>query len=332
MTRSTTMKFSGLIAAALLALSGCGVSNSGGGSGGDADSTASDKDWTGCEPGSESGDLDSLDHDKDKTVNFAVFNGWDETYASVYVLKNLLERDGYTINVKELEAGPAYQAVAKGDIDFHTDMMMPTTHASYYDQVKDDIELQGCWYGAAQNTIAVNEDSPAQTIGDLKDMADDYDNTLYGIEAGAGLTKATKEKVIPDYSLEQLDYRISSTPAMLAQVKKSTVAGDNVAVTLWHPHWAYSKFPLRDLKDPENSLGEKEILYSVGNKESVDKFPFVSQAVKNLALSEEKLADLEALMFSEDEYNGEDPDEAVAEWLDDNPDFVKDFRAGKLDG
>jgi glycine betaine/proline transport system substrate-binding protein len=331
MKRSTTMKISSLLAAVMLTLSACGASNSGG-SGSDTDSTAGDKDWTDCKPGSAGKDLDSLDPDDDKTVNFAVFNGWDETYASVYVLKNLLERDGYTINIKELEAGPAYQAVAKGDIDFHTDMMMPTTHASYFEQVKDDIDVQGCWYGAAQNTIAVNEDSPAKTIADLKDMADDYGNTLYGIEAGAGLTKATKEKVIPDYELEGLDYKISSTPAMLAQVKKATDAGDNVAVTLWHPHWAYSKFPLRDLKDPEKSLGEKEILYNVGNKDSVEKFPFVSQAVQNLAMSEETLADLEALMFSEDEYNGENPEQAVAEWLDDNPDFVKDFRAGSLEG
>lgn len=331
MKRSSTLKLGAAIAAVLLTLSACGASNSGG-SGSDDDTAAGDRDWTDCRPGSESGDLDSLEPDDDKTVDFAVFNGWDETYASVYVLKNLLERDGYTINIKELEAGPAYQAVAKGDIDFHTDLMMPTTHASYFDQVKDDIDVQGCWYGAAQNTIAVNEDSPAKSISDLKDMADDYDNTLYGIEAGAGLTKATKEKVIPDYGLESLEYKISSTPAMLAQVKKSTDAGDNIAVTLWHPHWAYSKFPMRDLEDPENSLGEKEILYNVGNKESVEKFPFVSQAVKNLAMSEDTLADLEALMFSEDEYNGENPEKAVAEWLDDNPDFVDDFRTGKLEG
>lgn len=332
MTRSTPMKLASLMAATLLGLSACGATNSGGGSGGDSDAEASDRDWTACQPGSEAEDLDSLDPDDDKTVHFAVFNGWDETYASVHVLKNLLERDGYTINIKELEAGPAYQAVAKGDVDFHTDLMMPTTHSAYFDQVKDDIDVQGCWYGAAQNTIAVNEDSPAQSISDLKDMADEYDNTLYGIEAGAGLTKATKENVIPDYGLEQLEYKISSTPAMLAQVKKSTDAGDNVAVTLWHPHWAYSKFPMRDLRDPENSLGEKEILYNVGNKESVEKFPYVAQAVKNLAMSEDTLADLEALMFSEDEYDGDNPEKAVAEWLDDNPDFVEDFRAGELEG
>src|SRR5699024_5120659 len=60
--------------------------------------------------------------------------------------------------------------------------------------------------------------------------------------------------------------------------------------------------------------------------------PYVAQAVKNFAMSEEQLADLEALMFSEDEYNGENLEDAVAEWLYDNPDFVDDYRAGYLAG
>lgn len=326
------MRIGGIAAVAVLMMSACGVSNSGGGSTDDSDSAAADMDWSKCAPGAAGADLDSLEVDEDKNVKFAVFNGWDETYASVYTIKNLLEQDGYNVEVQELEAGPAYNGVATGDIDFHMDMMMPTTHASYFDEVQDDIDVQGCWYGAAQNTIAVNEDSPAKSIDDLKTMADEYDNTLYGIEAGAGLTKATKDNVIPDYGLESLEYKISSTPAMLAQVKKSTEAGENVAVTLWHPHWAYNKFPIRDLEDPKNSLGDKEILYSIGNKDSVEKFPFVSQAVKNFAMTEEQLADLEALMVSEDGYNGEDPEKAVAEWLGDNPDFAKDFRAGTLEG
>ncbi|MCY6488430.1 hypothetical protein OYG14_12980, partial [Actinobacillus pleuropneumoniae] len=86
--------------------------------------------------------------------------------------------------------------------------------------------------------IAVNKDSKARTIGDLKTMGDEYDNTLYGIEAGAGLTKATKDSAIPKYGLKNLSFKISSTPAMLAQLKKSTSAGQDIAVTLWRPHWA----------------------------------------------------------------------------------------------
>src|SRR5699024_12656447 len=125
--RCALLKLGALSAASVRPRSAGGVRNSGGSSGDDSASAAGDRDWPACEPGSDSEDLDSLDPDDDKNVTFAVFNGWDETYASVYTLTNLLERDGYTVDIQELEAGPAYQAVSVGDIDFHTDMMMPTT-------------------------------------------------------------------------------------------------------------------------------------------------------------------------------------------------------------
>ena len=92
----------------------------------------------------------------------------------------------------------------------------------------------------------MNEDSEAQTIEDLKSMSGDYGNTIYGIEPGAGLSKAAKQAV-EDYELSDMDLKLSSTPAMLAQLKKSTEADKDVAVTLWRPHWAYDAFPVRDL-------------------------------------------------------------------------------------
>src|SRR5699024_8339972 len=115
--RSTILKLGSLAAASVLTLSACGARNSGGSSGDDSASAAGDRDWTACEPASDSEHLDSLDPDADNNATFAVFSGWDGTYASVYTLTNLLERAGYTAATQELEAGPAYQAVSVGDID-----------------------------------------------------------------------------------------------------------------------------------------------------------------------------------------------------------------------
>lgn len=195
--------FVSTLAAAALVLSACGASNSGGGDD-PAKASSTDQDWSDCTPGSESEDATEVGVDDDKNITMAVFNGWDETFATVYLLKNVLEEDGYTVDVPELEAGPAYQALARGDVDFITDAWLPLTHSSYIDQVGDQTSPQGCWYDTARNTIAVSEDSPAKSIEDLKEMGDEYDNTIVGIEAGAGLTKAVKENVIPDYGLNQL--------------------------------------------------------------------------------------------------------------------------------
>lgn len=322
----------GSLAAAALMLSACGASNSeGGGEGDDAAGTQSiDQDWTKCQPGSESKDVADVGVDDDKNVTMAVFNGWDETYATVYLLKNVLEADGYTVDVPELEAGPAYQALARGDVDFITDAWLPLTHSSYLEQVGEDISPQGCWYDTARNTIAVNEDSPAKSIEDLKTMGDEYNNTIVGIEAGAGLTKATKERVIPEYGLDNIEHKISSTAAMLAALQKATDSGDNIAVTLWRPHWAYDAFPVRDLEDPKKALGENEIIYNFGNNDSIEEYPYVGQMLKNFVFPDEDLASLENVMFSSEHFNGENHDEAVTEWLKDNPDFADKLRKGEL--
>lgn len=44
-------------------------------------------------------------------------------------------------------------------------------------------------------TLAVNEDSPAQTLSDLAEMGEDYDNTIVGIEPDAGLMRLTQDSV-----------------------------------------------------------------------------------------------------------------------------------------
>ncbi|WP_209370303.1 glycine betaine ABC transporter substrate-binding protein [Brevibacterium renqingii] len=331
MKTTTLTKLGGILAASALALSACGASNSGGepaGGGGD-ETNADGKDWSQCTPGEGSKDVADLEDDE-KTVSLGIFNGWDESYATVYLIKNVLEEDGYKVETKELDAGPMFTGVAKGDIDFFTDGWLPLTHESYIEQYGDKLVDHGCWYDNAKLTIAVSEDSPAKEIGDLKDMGDEYNNILYGIDAGAGLTKTTKEKAIPEYGLDNLEFKISSTPAMLAQLKKSTEAGENVAVTLWRPHWAYDAFPVRDLKDPKGAMGDAERIFSFSGKDAADEHPYVSQLLQNLVLDDDHLASLENLMFSDEHYGGDDHEKAVAEWLKDNPDFVDQWKKGEL--
>ncbi|BDZ42887.1 hypothetical protein GCM10025865_21860 [Paraoerskovia sediminicola] len=156
-------------------------------------------------------------------------------------------------------------------------------------------------------------------------MADDYDNRLVGIEAGAGLTKITQEEVIPTYGLEDMDYVISSTPAMLAELKGATDKGENVAVTLWRPHWAYDEFPIRDLEDPEGTLGDAEEIHMWGASDFADRYPQLTEWLANFTLTDEQLFSLENMMFNSDEYS--DEDEAAAAWLEENPTFVDDLKA-----
>lgn len=323
-----------LAATGALALAGCGASNSGGegGEGGSGDSKGSDTAaaFTDCTVGESfaAAEGEGTGEDKDTELTIGAFNGWDESFATAHLLKAVLEEEGYTVKVEAYEAAPAFAGVAAGDIDIITDVWMPVTHPQYIDQFGDDMEHMGCWYDSARLALAVNEDSPAQSIEDLPDMADEYGGKIYGIEPGAGLTLATQNKAIPQYGLDQYEFVVSSTPAMLTQVRKATSSNENVVVTLWHPHWAYSSFPMRDLEDPKGAMGDAEILSSAARSGFSADSPRAAQIVKNLTLNDKELSRLEALMM--DKYDGEDHDAAIADWLNENPDFTKNLKSGEL--
>jgi len=266
--------------------------------------------------------------DGDKgTISIGIPAGWDEGVAVSYLWKAMLEDEGYTVKTENADIGVIFTSLAgDGGYNLLFDGWLPTTHKDYYEKYGDDIEDLGVWYDQATLNIAVNEDSPAQTIGDLKDMADQYNDRLVGIDPGAGLTRQTKENVIPEYGLENLEFVISSTSAMLAELKSATDSGENIAVTLWHPHWAYDAFPIRDLEDPKGALGDAEKIHTFANEGFSDEFPDIAEAIGNFKLSDEQLASLENLMLNENE--GNKNEESAATWLEDNPDFQENLLGG----
>jgi len=276
---------------------------------------------------SDGDDGGSANGGDEKEITIGIPSGWDEGIAVSNLWAAVLDEKGYDVETKTADIGVVFTGLAGGDMDVLFDTWLPITHADYVDKFGDDISDLGTWYDDAKLTIAVNEDSPAQTIGDLAKYADDYGNKLVGIEAGAGLTKVTKENAIPTYGLEDLDYTISSTPAMLAELKGAVDKGNNIAVTLWRPHWAYDEFPIRDLEDPEGTMGDAEQIHTYGTADFADRYPELAGWLKNFTLDDEQLFSLENLMFNNEEYS-DDPEAAVQAWLKDNPDFVDQVTGG----
>ncbi len=271
------------------------------------------------------GDGGSSAQAEDKNVRIAIHNGWDEGIAVSYLFKNILESEGYTVETDNLDPGVVYTSLSAGDHDVNFDMWLPITHEDYLEKFGDDLEQLGVWYDQAKLTIVVNEDSPAQSLADLNDHADVYGSRIVGIEAGAGLTRLTQDEAIPTYGLEDWDFVISSTPAMLAELKGATDAGDDLVATLWRPHWAYDEFPVRDLEDPENAMGDAEEIHTVGRLGFGEDFPEVADWIEAFELNDDQLFSLENIMFNENE--GNKNEESVEEWLEANPDFVDELKA-----
>lgn len=250
------------------------------------------------------------------------YMAWDEAIAVSHLWQHILEEKGYQVQLKNLEAGLVYGGLAGGDIDLFLDGWLPQTHASYLEKYGDKLEKLGVWYEGASLSIAVPKYvEGVESLADLAGRADTFGGEIIGIEPGAGLTKATQEKVLPGYGLDgTMKLKTSSTPAMLAALDGAIADKKPIVVTLWHPHWAYAKYELRDLADPKGALGAAEQINTFARKGFGKDFPEVTKMLQQFKMDSPQLASLEDLMFNT--HKG-DEKKAVEEWLKANPDYLK---------
>ena len=299
----------GLVVLALVA-GGMGLF---GGAGGSGDTTANDKNV---------GDGEKI------SIGYIP---WDEGVASTYLWKEILEQRGFEVEAKQLDAGPLYTALAQGDIDFQTDAWLPTTHAEYWKKYGDRLDDLGTWYEETTLELTV----PAymediNSLADLKGKAGLFDGKITGIESSAGEMALLKSKVLKEYGL-QGEYEVvdSSTPAMLAELKRAMSREEPVVVTLWSPHWAYNDLDLKKLEDPKGAWGEGDGVHTLSRKGFAGDNPVVGDWLKNFSMTEEQLTSLEAEINKAGK--GEQQN-AVRTWLKSNPGVVDELAPVESDG
>src|SRR5699024_10552009 len=187
---------------------------------------------------------------------------WEEGIAVSELWAYVLEEEGYDVNLEYADPAPVYSGLSTNDYNVTLDAWLPVTHADYVEEYDDDIVDLGTWNEESSLHLAVNEDAPIDSIDELADHADEFNNQIIGIDPGAGITQLTESETIPTYGLDDMEFTTSGTPAMLQELESSIEAGENVVVTLWRPHWAYEACPVRDIEDPEETLGDVPYLRS----------------------------------------------------------------------
>ncbi|MEU8529684.1 MULTISPECIES: ABC transporter permease/substrate binding protein [Streptomyces] len=243
---------------------------------------------------------------------------WDEGIASTFLWKELLERRGFEVDTKQLEAGSLYTGLAGGQIDFQTDSWLPVTHAQYWDKYKNQLEDMGSWYGPTSLELSVpSYMKGVDSLDDLKGKSGQFKGRIIGIEPSAGMMGILKDKVLKDYGLEG-EYKVvdGSTPGMLAELKRAYDKKEPVVVTLWSPHWAYSTYDLKKLKDPKGSWGKGDGVHTLARKGFAAENPEAGAWLKNFKMTEQQLTGLEAKI--QETGKGKEQ-EAVRAWLKENP-------------
>lgn len=262
---------------------------------------------TACSSG---GEESSGSNDKSITIGWIP---WDEDVAVTYLWKGILENKGYKVDLVQADAGPVFEGLSSGDIDVFLDAWLPVTHSDYWEQYGDNLEQLSVWYDDARLTWAVPSYVDIDSIEDLKDQSGTFDSRIIGIEPGAGLTRISKDAVMPGYGLDNYTLVEGSTTAMLAELDRSINRDEPVVVTLWKPHWAYNSYDIKDLEDPLGLLGGAEEIHAIGTGDFSEKYPDVAKWLGNFSLTDEQLAELEDLVVNQ--YGTGSESQAISEWL-----------------
>jgi glycine betaine/proline transport system substrate-binding protein len=242
--------------------------------------------------------------------------GWDENVANSNLIKVLLqdEFDYETVELKLAEdVRPVFEGVASGELDAFTDVWMPN-HRALVSEVESETELsEETWYtGQTEYGIAVPHYMNARSIADLDSSAA---GMIIGIEPGAVLMQRISESVIPEYDLD-LDLVEASTPAMLAELRRSYGAKEPIVFLAWSPHWMNAEYDFRYLEDPSDAMGqldEPADLHSITRSGLEEDDPVAYTLINAMKLDEAQVNTLELAIN-----RAGDPERGVRNWLENN--------------
>ncbi|MBD3166416.1 glycine/betaine ABC transporter [bacterium] len=247
---------------------------------------------------------------KPKTVDLVYVN-WAEGIAMTNLAKVAFEDlMGYQCNIQVADVGPVYTSVAQGDRDAFLDAWLPVTHADYMERFKDDIVDLGYTFQGARIGLVVPAYADINSIEEMNKAKKKFDSEIIGIDAGAGIMKAS-EKAIEEYDL---DYKLvaSSGPAMTASLSKAIEDEEWEVVTGWKPHWKFARWDLKFLEDPKKIYGEVENIHCVARKGLEEDMPKVYTFLKNFEMNDQQLGSLMGMIADSD---GE-PEAAARKWLE----------------
>ena len=255
---------------------------------------------------------------EEKVANLVYVN-WAEGIAYTNLAKAVLEeKAGYTVNITAADVGPAYTAVAQGDMDAFMETWLPVLHKDYIDKYADKVVDLGHVFEGTQSGLVVPAYVTIDKISQLNEHKDKFDGEIVGIDAGAGIMKTTDQLI----DLYDLDYKLiaSSGPAMTAALKDAIDNNEWIVVTGWKPHWKFARWDLKFLQQDSDKVMWKEgNIHIMGRKNLEEDKPELAQFLKNMFFTNTQLADLMLKVNQSDE----DVSEVARQWMNDNPALVQ---------
>ncbi|GHB01383.1 hypothetical protein GCM10007159_24000 [Modicisalibacter luteus] len=252
------------------------------------------------------------------TVNLAYVE-WSDAVASTNVMRAVLEKAGYNVELTSLSAAVMWQALATQDADAITTAWLPTTHADYYGRVGDQVEDFGANLDGTKLGLVVPKNSSLDSISDINTHSDELGGKIVGIDPGAGMMGVTEE-AIEEYGLD-INLQSGSGATMTAALEAAIKNNEEIVVTGWTPHWMFARWDLKYLEDPKNAFGGAEQIHTIVRQGLEEDMPEAYAILDNFEWTPKELG--EVMLMNQKE--GSDPYQNAKQWVEDNPEIVSEW-------
>ncbi|WP_286858130.1 MULTISPECIES: glycine betaine ABC transporter substrate-binding protein [Sphingobacterium] len=252
---------------------------------------------------------------KNNIIHIGMVDGWAEGVAMTYIAKAIMEEKGYHVVIQRATPDMILASMNNGDTDLYMDVWLPLTHGAKVAKFPNLKEI-GTSYASARNGLVVPDYVSIDDIGQLKEHEAAFNNSIIGIEKGAGIT-AVVDQVVKDY---ELNYRHinSSTVAMITELQNAIKDHRWIVVAGWQPHWMFGKMKLKFLNDPKKTLGSTEAIKIFARKDFGEDQPELANLFSHIHFDEGTMADLLVQMEGK-----RDKADAARNWLAEHRSLLK---------
>ncbi|ASY61618.1 L-proline glycine betaine binding ABC transporter protein ProX [Sinorhizobium sojae CCBAU 05684] len=274
--------------------------------------------------------LHAAEHEACKVIRMSD-PGWTDITATNAVASVLLEALGYEPDIKTLSVPIGYESMKNGDIDVFLGNWMPAQSAFVEDLKKADaVEIVNRNLEGAKFTLAVPSYVAERGIKDFSDLqkyGEEFERLIYGIEAGAP-ANASIEKMIEanDFGLGDWQLVASSEQGMLSQVDRAAAKKGYIVFLAWAPHPMNNRFDITYLSGGDVYFGPNyggAEVYTLARTGWPKMCPNGATLFKNLTFD----IAMENMLMGKI-LEGEEPKEAAAAWLNENPQSLEKWLAG----
>ena len=130
--------------------------------------------------------------DSDKKISIAYAN-WAEGIAMTHLAKAILQEQGYDVKLLNADLAPIFTSLARKKADVFMDVWLPVTMSDYIEQYGDKLEIIGDIYDEARIGLVVPEYVTINSIDELNSQKQRFGSKIVGIDAGAGIMRATED-------------------------------------------------------------------------------------------------------------------------------------------